>query len=176
MRNNTNINVKTKDLVISGLLIAIVCVSTFIGFNVTGTDGGYAHLGNVTLFMIAIVFGKRKGAIAGAFGMGLFDILSPYAIWAPFTFIIRAIMGYIIGSFAWAKGREGNSILWNFIGIFVSAIWMLIGYYFTEVILYGNWIKAFSSIPGNILQLVVGVTLGLPLAKLIKKYKMFNNL
>lgn len=176
MSNNTNIKVNTKDIVISGLLIALVCVSTFIGFNFTGTDGGYAHLGNVTFFMIAIVFGKRKGAIAGAFGMGLFDLLSPYAIWAPFTFIIRGIMGYIIGSFAWAKGREGDSIVWNLIGIFISSIWMLIGYYFTEVILYGNWIQAVTSIPGNLLQLVVGVILGLPLANIMKRLKKINNL
>ena len=52
------------------------------------STGGLVHLGNTMLFISAIVFGKRKDAIAGALGMGLFDLLLGWQIWAPFTFVV----------------------------------------------------------------------------------------
>lgn len=56
------------------------------------STGGLVHLGNTMLFIAAIVFGKRKGVIAGAFSIGLFDLLSAWAIWAPFTFVVRGVI------------------------------------------------------------------------------------
>lgn len=126
------------------------------------------HFGNVMLFAAAIVFGKEQGAIAGAFGMGFFDLVSGWAAWAHFTFIIRGIMGYIIGTIANSHGRNGQSLLYNIYAILAGSIWMLVGYYFAEVILYDNWITPFTSIPGNLLQLVFGTILGLPLASALK--------
>ena len=37
-------------------------------------NGGLIHLGNVPLFIMAILFGKKTGAIASGVGMGLFDV------------------------------------------------------------------------------------------------------
>ena len=162
----------TKDMVQTALLTALVFVATFfihIQLPIMAS-GGLVHLGNVMLFAIAIVFGKQKGAISGAVGMALFDLSSGWAAWAPFTFIIRGIMGYMIGSIAWSGKREGNSFKINLIAIILSAIWMIAGYYITEVILYGNWIAPMASITGNITQLVIGAVIGLPLAKVLKRY------
>ena len=77
-------------------------------------------------------------------------------------------MGYIIGSVAFASGKEGNNMLYNFAGILVSSVVMIAGYYATEGILYGNWISPATSIPGNIVQLVFGCS-AIFLTPLIKK-------
>lgn len=171
----STVNSKLKDMVISALLIALVFVATrFINIRLPiAVNGGLVHLGNAMLFVAAIVFGGKKGAIAGAFGMGLFDLLSEWAIWAPATFIIRGIMGYIIGTMANSKDRNGKKILWNIVGIVLAAIWMVMGYYVAEGILYGNWIAPLTSIPGNITQLIIGAIIGIPLAAALKKTKVF---
>ncbi|SHF21038.1 ECF transporter S component [Alkalibacter saccharofermentans] len=162
MKDQTTINsfnsIKTRDLVETGLLIAMVFVSTmFINIRLPiSINGGLIHLGNVALFLSAMLFGKNKGAIAGAFGMGLFDILSGWAIWAPFTFVVRGIMGYIIGSISHSKNNSADSLYLNILAIIAGGIWMVAGYYLTEVILYGNLISPITSIPGNITQLVFG--------------------
>ena len=81
---------KTRAIVINALFIALTLVATmFINLRlpIMG-NGGLIHLGNVPLFIAALVYGKKTGAIAGAFGMGLFDIISGWAIWSPFTFVI----------------------------------------------------------------------------------------
>lgn len=164
--------IKNRDLVETALLISLVFVSTrFINIRLPiASNGGLVHLGNTMLFISAIVFGKKKGACAGAFGMGLFDLLSEWAIWAPFTFIIRGVMGYIIGKIAWSKGKNGNNIATNIFAIILSGIWMICGYFVTEMILYGNPIQAMASIPGNITQIVIGIIIGVPIAKILKKH------
>ena len=115
----------TRDLAETSLLIALVFIATrFINIRLPlASTGGLVHLGNTMLFIAAIVFGKRKGAIAGAFGMGLFDLLSEWAIWAPFTFVVRGVMGYIIGSIAWSGNKKGESIKTNIWSM--DDIWLL---------------------------------------------------
>ncbi|SUQ49927.1 Thiamine precursor transporter HmpT [Clostridium neonatale] len=165
----------TKDLVETALLTTLVFVATaFINIRLPIlSSGGLVHLGNVILFAAAILFGKKKGAIAGAVGMAIFDLSSGWALWAPFTFIVRGIMGYIVGAIAYSNNKNGDSFLFNVLALIASGIWMIIGYYITEVILYGNLLAPVASIPGNITQLVVGLVLGLPLAKILKRYTRY---
>ena len=65
-------------ITITALFIALTYVFTaFINIRLPITaNGGLIHLGNVPLFICAIIFGKKSGAIAGGVGMGLFDLLS----------------------------------------------------------------------------------------------------
>lgn len=166
---------KTREIVLCGLLTGMVFVATrFINIRLPlSVNGGLIHMGNTILFMIAIVFGKKRGAIAGAFGMGLFDVLSGWFLWAPFTFLIRGAMGYIVGQAA--EGKEGKKqLLYTLGGILISSVVMIAGYYVTEGLLYGNWIAPMTSIPGNVIQLIIGAAIGLPLAEALKKTKVIN--
>lgn len=162
---------RTLDMVISAFLIALVFVATrFINIRLPiSINGGLIHLGTGMLIISAIVFGGKKGALAGAFGMAIFDVLSGWLAWAPFTFIIRGVMGYVIGRLCETKKSYKQIAVWGGIGILLTGIWMVAGYYLTEVILYGNWISPVTSIPGNIIQIVVGSVIGIPVALVLKK-------
>lgn len=175
MQNNSESKQQSnsvRELTVNGLLIAMVFVATmFINIRLPiSVNGGLIHLGNVVLFTIAILYGKKKGAIAGAFGMGLFDILSGWTAWAPFTFVIRGVMGYLIGSISHANGKRGKNPAMNFIAIFVASIWMIAGYYIAEGLLYGNWVAPATSIPGNITQLAFGLV-SLVIAPVLQRIK-----
>lgn len=178
IQSKSNINSKTKELVTSALLIAVVFVSTYfihIPSPFSLNSGGLIHLGNVMFFMAAIIFGKKQGAIAGAFGMGLFDLLTGYAIWAPFTFIIRGVMGFTIGYFANAHGRKGNSLKWNILGLSLASVFLVSGYFVSNLILFHNILAAISGISGDLTQVAIGFILGLPLTVAVKKTKVFDN-
>ena len=169
MNENLTNQSRTKNVALYGLFIALVYAATrFI--NIPGpTPGGLFHLGNVMAFTIAIVFGKKSGAVSGAFGMALFDLTSPYAIWAPFTFVIRFAMGYILGYLS-SKGDSSKlkSIAFNSLGIIIASIILIVGYYIAEVILYHNFITPLESVWGNFMQCVVGTVIGLPLSTSLK--------
>ncbi|MFD0051714.1 ECF transporter S component [Actinomycetes bacterium NPDC127524] len=160
---------KTRALVMNALFIALTLVATmFIQIKLpTIGNGGLIHLGNVPLFIAAMVYGKKTGAIAGAFGMGLSDLFTPYIIWAPFTFIIVGAMGFIAGLIS--EKVPGKRALVNTLAVAAALIIKIVGYYFAEVILYGNWIQPFSSIPGNIIQVVLAGIIVVPLAGRFKK-------
>ncbi|MBS4172181.1 ECF transporter S component [Bacillus sp. FJAT-49736] len=166
---STALPTKTKTIVINALFIALTLVATMfidIRLPIMG-NGGLIHLGNVPLFIAALVYGKKTGAIAGAFGMGLFDIISGWAIWSPFTFIIVGTMGFVVGLIS--EKVPGNRYLVNTLAVAIALIIKIVGYYFTEVILYGNWIQPFGSIPGNVMQVVLAGIIVVPLAGRIKK-------
>ncbi|MET3730274.1 putative membrane protein [Fictibacillus halophilus] len=160
---------KTRMLVISALFVALTLVATmFINIKLPiAGNGGLIHLGNIPLFVAAFVFGRRTGAIAGAFGMGLFDLLSGYTIWAPFTFIIVGAMGYVAGVIA--EKVPGKRVLVYSMAVVVAMLIKVVGYYFAEVVLYSNWIVPFGSIPGNILQVGFAGLVVVPLVARIKK-------
>lgn len=160
---------RTKTIVINALFIAFTLAATMfinIRLPIMG-NGGLIHLGNVPLFIAAFVYGRKTGAIAGAFGMALFDLLSGWTAWAPFTFVIVGAMGYVAGLIA--EKMPGKSVLAYSLAIVVALIIKIVGYYFVEVILYSNWIQPFGSIPGNFLQVVVAGIIVLPLAGRLKK-------
>ena len=167
---------KTFNLILTALLIALVFVATQL-LNIKlpfASNGGLVHLGTAMLFIASILFGPKKAAIAGAIGMGLFDLLSPYTLWAPFTMVARGLQGYIVGKIAWSNGRNGSSIVFNLLGIIVSVPVMLAVYYLCEGILYGNWIAPVASIPGNIVQNVVGIIFAIPVCIALKKVPYFK--
>ena len=99
MQATNSSNSKVRQLAIDALFIALTFVATWL-INIRLPfmgQGGLIHLGNVPLFVAAMLFGKRTGFLAGAFGMGLFDLLSGWTAWAPFTFLIVGCMGFAIG-------------------------------------------------------------------------------
>lgn len=155
------------EITMSAVAIALVYVFTaFVNITLPfAPNGGLVHLGNVPLFIFAILFGKRTGAIAGGIGMGLFDLLSPWAIWAPFTLVIVGAMGFTVGAVTEKKKNFG----WSVFAMFLALIIKIVGYYFAEVIIYGNWIVPFTSIPGNVIQVGVAAVVVMIVIEPLKK-------
>lgn len=159
---------RTKKLAIAGMSIALVLVATaFINIRLPiAANGGLIHLGNVPLFIAAMLFGRKVGAIAGGIGMSLFDLLSGWTLWAPFTLIIVGLMGYMVG---WITEHHENSFCRNVAAITVACLIKVVGYYIAEGIIYGNWIIPVASIPGNLVQIAVAAVIVLPLIGPLKK-------
>ncbi|MED3986610.1 ECF transporter S component [Peribacillus simplex] len=166
----------TMDLIINAMLIALVFLSTFF-LNIKlpiAANGGLVHLGTAMLFIASILFGPKKAALAGAIGMGLFDIVGGWTLWAPITIVARGLQGYIVGKIAWSKGRNGNSIAFNVIATIVSIPFMIAVYYIGEGILYGNWIAPLASVPGDLVQNILGIIVAVPVCVALKKVPYFK--
>lgn len=155
--NNSKLNNNIKFIAITAVFIALTYVFTaFVNIRLPiAANGGLVHLGNVPLFIGAIIFGKKTGAIAGGVGMGLFDLLSGWTAWAPFTFIIVALMGFAVGAIT----EKHHGIGFDALAIGVACIIKVVGYYIAEVILFGNWLAPVTSIPGNLVQIGVAAVI-----------------
>ena len=159
--------VNVTDIAITGVCIALTLVATaFINIRLPiAANGGLVHLGNVPLFLAAIIYGKKTGAFAGAFGMGLFDLLSGWTLWAPFTFVIVGLMGYTVGKIT--ENRVG--FRWNVLAIAAACVIKVVGYYIAEGIIYSNWVAPALSIPGNLVQIGVAAVIVLPVVGVVRR-------
>ena len=155
--NNSKLNNNIKFITITAVFIALTYVFTaFVNIRLPiAANGGLVHLGNVPLFIGAIIFGKKTGAIAGGVGMGLFDLLSGWTAWAPFTFIIVALMGFAVGAIT----EKHHGIGFDALAIGIACIIKVVGYYIAEVILFGNWLAHVTSIPGNLVPIGVAAVI-----------------
>lgn len=142
---------------VTSLAVALTYVFTaFVNLRLPiAANGGLIHLGNVPLFIFAIIFGKRTGAIAGGIGMALFDLLSGWTAWAPFTLVIVGLMGYCTG----AVTEKKKSFVRCICAMLLALLIKIAGYYIAEGLIYGNWIAPASSIPGNLVQVAAAMVI-----------------
>lgn len=97
--------------------------------------------------------------------MGLFDLLSGWTAWAPFTLIIVGIMGYVVGAITEKKSGYG----WNVVAMLAALVIKLVGYYMAEGFIYGNWIAPLTSVPGNVIQVVTAIVIVMTVIVPLKK-------
>ena len=172
---NVNTNSKFHKTVFTALMISANLIRI-------PTVGGFVHLGDCMVLLAAALLGKKRGALASGIGMALVDLYSGYIIWAPFTFIIKALMAYIAGAILEYNHRK--SYLVPFL---ISGIFMVVAYFFSGAIIaflftgssntiIGALAYSAKDIIGNILQVGVGIVIALPLSKVLYKQekKAFN--
>ena len=160
---------KTKTIAIYAIFIALTYVCTWlinIRLPFVGS-GGLIHLGNVPLFLGAFIYGRKTGAIAGGIGMGLFDLISGWTAWAPFTLVIVGLMGYVSGMIS--EKLKVRPIIANTVAVIAALIIKIAGYYLAEGILFGNWVAPLGSIPGNIIQVATAGIIVIPFAGKLKQ-------
>ncbi|MDG6900784.1 MAG: ECF transporter S component [Nitrososphaerota archaeon] len=93
--------VRTREVAGATIFTAFVFVTTF-SFAVTTSTGGYFDVGEIMVYITALVMGPYVGAFAGGVGSALSDaLLAPQ--FAPGTLIIKAAEGFIVGYL----GRRG---------------------------------------------------------------------
>lgn len=157
-----------QEMVVTAVFIALTfAVTTYINVRIPfiPANGGLVHLGNVPVFVAAAIFGKRSGALTGAVGLGLFDLLNGWVAWAPFTFVVCGLIGLAYG---WISEKK-HSPAFQILAVFAAILIKVAGYYVAEGILYGNWIAPAASIPGNIVQITAAGVIAVPVIMAIQK-------
>ncbi len=160
---------QTKQLVYAALGIALVFICTvFVNVRLpVAANGGLIHLGNVPLFIIAILYGRWLGAVAGGFGMALFDVVGGWFLWAPFTLLIVGLMGYTVGAIC----EKRQTLTAYVLALAAACIIKVVGYYGAEAVIYGNWLAPMTSVPGNLVQIGVASVVVLPVVLKLRKHR-----
>ena len=139
-----------KSIAITAICLVLVFVFTAL-VNIRlpfAPNGGLIHLGNLPLFV---------AAIAGGIGMALFDLMSGWTLWAPFTLVIVGCMGLVVGAIT----EKHQTFPFYLLALVAACAIKIVGYYFAEAIIYGNLIVPITSIPGNLIQVGVAAVITL---------------
>ena len=155
---------RVVNTVMMGLMTCLVIVATmFIKIPIPMTQG-YVHLGDSMIFLSVLILGKKNGSIAAGVGSAMGDVLGGYAVWAPWTLVIKFIMAWILGAFVERFEKKGEIA-----GMVIAGAEMTAGYYVASSVMYGSWIVTLADIPWNIGQFVVGMGLALMLSAALNK-------
>ena len=107
------------------------------------------------------------GAAAGGIGSALADILSGYAVFAPGTFVIKALIAVIAAAILKALGSKTKAA--PIVASIAGEAWMVLGYFLYESIFLRYGLAAAGSIGGNAIQAVAGVILAAALYAVLSK-------
>ena len=158
---------KLYHLVLAALFAALTYVATnIIHVPIPATDG-YINLGDCVVLLGAFLLGPVYGAAAGGIGSALADILSGYAVFAPGTFVIKALIAVIAALIMKALGSKTKAA--PIVASIAGEAWMLLGYFLYESIFLGYGLAAAGSIGGNAIQAVAGVILAAALYAVLSK-------
>lgn len=164
IKNENSTRIQT--LVMSGLMMCLVMVSTmFIKVPIPFTQG-YVHLGDSMIFLSVLILGRKNGSIAAGVGSALGDVIGGYAFWAPWTLVIKFLMAFIMATFVEHMEKKGRNNGGTFgvsameiVGMVFAGIVMVIGYYIASAVMYGSLLVPIPSIPWNIGQFAVGMVI-----------------
>ncbi len=161
-------NNNLKLLIRYAILMALTVVMTMVVHIPTIGTNGYLNLGDMVVFLAAFMLGKKGGFIVGGLGSSLADLLLGYSHYAPITLIVKGLEGYIAGSLLETKIGKRKPI----IATSIAGIFMAFGYFVPEIFMYGK--GAIASIPGNIMQGLLGAVTSVVLYTALKRTKALN--
>ena len=174
---NDHYKAKLKTTVTAALLCALTFVGTLLIQIPTGTNG-YIHIGDCFVLLCGYMLGPIYGAIAAGTGSALTDIISGYIVWAPGTFLIKALMS-VIAFYVFRLTTKAFKKHTSFAFIsasLISELFMAASYFIYAALILGNGLSAALSIPANILQGTVGVILSLIVIQIFIKNKTLSSI
>lgn len=181
--NRSDRSDKTLILVTTAMMTAMVMIATTF-FKIPNAMG-YIHLGDGFVLLAAIILPKRYACFAGGVGAGLADIYGGYAVWAPWTFVIKIAMVLIVQFFfdILIKRASNENHAAKLAGIpfaelfayVLAVLWTAAAYYVAQGFIYGNWAAPIADVPGNLLQASVGAAVAITVSVALSKTALGKN-
>ena len=170
---------KSKKLLFSlyaSLFAALVAVATMI-IKIPTPTGGYVNIGDGFVLLSGWMLGPVWGTLAAGIGSMLADLIG-YPIYAPATFIIKALMALV--AFALAKAcklvfKKQHWLAYVLSGI-VAELVMIVGYFLFEAIFMSYGMGAIVGVLPNASQAAVGIVIGTLLMALIDRSNLMEKI
>ena len=154
---------KTKTLVMTALMAAMIFVATYLIKIPNPATGGYSHMGDCMIFLAVVMLGRKNGAAAAAIGGALSDLLAGAAVWIVPTLVIKYIMAYIMGTMI-KSNPESRKL--QLAGSVTGGIFRIVAYTLVKIVMLGTAV-AFASVPNVTIQTTVGVVIFMVLSSLL---------
>ena len=155
-------NVALGAVFAAGVAVATILVSIPVGV-------GYLNFGEIVIYTAAFLFGGTVGGLSGGVGAAVADIILGWAFYAPVTFIVKGLEGFVIGQLS------GESTKSKLFAVAVGAPFMIAGYFFARVYFEGFPAAVFQELPIDLVQASVGAAVALPLSKALEAYMGRND-
>lgn len=143
---------------------AVFAAATWVGtmFVSIPVGPGFFNVGEIVIYTAAFLFGGVVGGLAGGIGAAAADVTLGFAIWAPITFVVKGLEGFVVGQLAGASFRS------KVIAVALGAPFMIVGYFVAAYFLVGGPYAIFNELPMDVLQAAVGFAVAYPLSTILE--------
>ncbi len=143
---------KTRSIALTGVFAALITALTMVHFSVRGN--GYIHFGDGMIYLATSFLPGPYALAAAAIGGALADLFSGYAIWAPFTFVIKAMNALPFALYFRNLKNQEKIISFKTLALSAMSGVITVALYFLSTwILYG-FEFALIDVPGSAVQAV----------------------
>lgn len=156
-----------RRLILASLMAALVCIATMI-VKIPSPLKGYINLGDCMVLLSGWILPPGLGFLAAGLGSGLADLFAGYGVYIPATFLIKGLMAVIAWGAARLFAEKIGGFLSRLLGGLLAELWMILGYYLFEGVLYGFG-ASLINIPSNGVQGAFGLVIGLLLIKVFER-------
>ena len=150
------------------MLAALVFAATY-AVKIPSPTNGYVNLGDCFVLVSGWLLGPWYGAAAGGIGSALTDLLGGYLHYVPATLLIKAADAFVAASIYRTLKKSFKGMI---VGGIVGELIMAAGYFGYSSLLLGRGLAAALSIPGNLVQGIVGIAAGTLIMQIIRRSKL----
>ncbi len=162
---------KYKRMAVAALAAALIfLVVAFLQIPFPIGQGGYINIGDAFIFLFATLLPLPYAVAAAAVGAALADVASGYAVYAPFTLLIKAAMAFCFDSRR--KGFGARNLLASGAAVAI----LVVGYYLADAVLARSFIVPLAPAPFNLIQGAVSAALFAGLSYMLEKSAFYNEL
>lgn len=162
-------NKNTRQLVLAAIFAAMIFAATFwVKIPMPATQG-YVHIGDGIVFLSGIALGPVYAAAASGIGGLLSDVIGGYALWSPWTFVIKALAALCV--YYAARGKTMPKLA---LGVAGAVLVNIAGYYVATLVMISPAV-ALVSIWENLMQEGVAVVLFAALYPIWKRVMKAEN-
>ena len=161
--------VSIEKIALAAMFAALTCVATML-IKVPSPLKGYLNLGDCVVLLSGWMLPPSYGFLAAGLGSALADMFSGYIVYAPATFIIKGAMALAAHYIFKILYKKIGALPSQIISGSISEIVMIFGYFVFEGFMYG-FAGSVINIPGNAIQGVFGIIVGIFLIKILQNKK-----
>lgn len=144
-------------LSIMSIFAAITCILTMTVTIPVPATGGYINIGDLGVMLAGLIFGPIIGFMSGGVGSALADIFLGFPIWAPATFVVKGLEGFVVGLIANPRIFHGKRTYKDILAVIAGGLLMVLGYFIVELLVFNfGMVASLSEVPGNFFQFIFG--------------------
>lgn len=153
---------KTKEIVLSGVLIALITVAT--AFVQVPLTLGFINMGDAIILVTCFLLKQKKAIPVSAIGSALGDLVLGYYVYIPATLVIKTILAFCFSLLIYEKPTFVRCL----VAVVLGAVIVPVGYFLFETPLYGA-VSALASVPFNALQGGACALIGCAVVQAVRK-------
>jgi uncharacterized membrane protein len=162
---------RSTKIAAAALFAALVFVVTYSipPISIPATSG-YFNIGETAIYIAALIFGPLVGALSGGVGAMIADaLLAPQ--FAAGTLVIKGFEGAIVGFLAIKLQKIiPNRTVCAAVAVVIGGFEMVAGYFIYEQLALGYPLAAaLVEVPFNIVQMIVGLAIAIPVVHAVRQ-------